>query len=302
MFRKLVPVLLLTSSLWAQNFVTVTASHIGNGGSGLLPSGVITFQATSTAQQPISYQVGGGGQQILLPTTCSVTNGAIIGSCLVANVILTQPQNFCFNVTVKNSSGQVVLGGRNSGYQCVQTATNNDWCTAGTCNLDTYVPNLPSTVLIINLPPPQLGSLGGIYAGNCASGLVVLGYNTSGNPNCGPGGGPGSAGYNSGSVSASIGSTNIASSTNFPTGQYLLNCDVVVTATGTSPTLAVTIGWTDISGTTRTKTCTTGVVTVSDNPITQTITSNGSAAITVTQTLAVSTATWQTTVALTRLQ
>jgi hypothetical protein len=111
-----------------------------------------------------------------------------------------------------------------------------------------------------------------------------------------------SIGYNSGSVSASIGSTNVASSANFPTGQYVLSCDVAVTAVGSSPTLAVTIGWTDITGTARTKTCTTGVVTVSDNPVTQTITSNGSAAITVTQTLAVSTATWWTTVGLTRIQ
>ena len=77
---------------------------------------------------------------------------------------------------------------------------------------------------------------------------------------------------------------------------------MVVTAVGSSPTLATTIGWTDISGTARTKTCTTGVVGVSDNPVSQTITSNGSAAITVTQTLAVSTATWQTTVAVNRLQ
>jgi hypothetical protein len=108
--------------------------------------------------------------------------------------------------------------------------------------------------------------------------------------------------YNSGSISASVGSTNIASSANFPTGQYRLDCDVVVTAVGATPTLATTVGWTDISGTARTKTCTTGVITVSDNPTSTTITSNGSAAITVTQTLAVSTATWQTTIGLTRLQ
>ena len=111
-----------------------------------------------------------------------------------------------------------------------------------------------------------------------------------------------SIGYNSGSISASVGSTNVATTANFPTGQYILSCDVAVTAVGSSPTLAVTIGWTDITGTARTKTCTTGVVTVSDNPVMQTITSNGSAAITVTQTLAVSTATWWTTVGLMRLQ
>jgi hypothetical protein len=112
-----------------------------------------------------------------------------------------------------------------------------------------------------------------------------------------------SIGYNSGSVSSSIGSTNVATSANFPTGQYILSCDVAVTAVGSSPTLAVTIGWTDITGASRTQTCTTGVqATTGDHPLTQTITSNGSAAITVTQTLAVSTATWWTTVGLTRIQ
>jgi hypothetical protein len=111
-----------------------------------------------------------------------------------------------------------------------------------------------------------------------------------------------SIGYNSGSISASVGSTNIASAANFPTGQYVLDCDVVVTAVGTSPTLAVTVGWTDISGTARTRLCVTGTVAISDNPTTQTISSNGSAAITITQTLAVSTATWQTLAALTRRQ
>lgn len=111
-----------------------------------------------------------------------------------------------------------------------------------------------------------------------------------------------SIGYNSGSVSASIGSTNVASSANFPTGQYHLDCDLIVTAVGSSPQILVTIGWTDIAGASKTATCHTGVVTTTDFPFSQTITSNGSAAITVTQTLSVSTATWQTMIGLTRLQ
>jgi hypothetical protein len=108
--------------------------------------------------------------------------------------------------------------------------------------------------------------------------------------------------YNSGSISASVGAVNVATAAMLPTGQYAVSCDVVVTAVGASPTLATTLGWTDISGTARTKTCTTGVVTVGDNPSVTTITSNGSAPLTITQTLAVSTATWQTTVGVTRLQ
>src|SRR5580692_8753886 len=33
-----------------------------------------------------------------------------------------------------------------------------------------------------------------------------------------------SVGYNSGSISASVGVTNVASAANFPTGQYILDC------------------------------------------------------------------------------
>jgi hypothetical protein len=187
LMRKLSLILLiLCPSLWAQNFVTVTAANIGTP---LLPSGTITFQAVGTKGQPISYQVGGGGQQILAPTVCPITNGAITGLCSVANVLLTQPQNFCFNTVVKSSNGQVILGGQRSGYQCVQPQPNAaPWCVAAVCNFDLYPPNLPSTVLIISMPLPQTLSLGGLFAGDCAPGTVAIGYNNTGHPDCGPGG------------------------------------------------------------------------------------------------------------------
>jgi hypothetical protein len=182
--KKLIWTLLLASA-FGQNYTTVTASNIQNGSSGLLPSGTITFQAVGTNQQPISYQVGGGGQQILAPTVCPVSNGAILGVCSVANVLLTQPQNVCFNVTVKNSAGQVVLGGTNSGYQCVQPVSNGGWCVAGTCNFDAYQPNLPSPVLVINMPYPSPFTLGGVFANTCNVGSVVLGIGANGYPVCG---------------------------------------------------------------------------------------------------------------------
>jgi hypothetical protein len=178
--------LLLLGSAWAQNFVSVTATNINPGN--LLPSGTIVFQAVGTNQQSISYQVGGGGQQILAPTICTITAGAIVPPCQVANVALTQPQNFCFMVTVKNAANAVVLGGKNSGYQCLQPTTNNAWCNAGVCDFDTYVPSTPSTVLVINMPLPTPLLPGGIIAGDCFVGSVVIGYNLLGEPDCGLGG------------------------------------------------------------------------------------------------------------------
>jgi hypothetical protein len=179
--------LLLLGSAWAQNFVSVTASNIAQGAT-KLPAGQIVFQAVGTNQQSLSYQAGGGGQQILAPTACPVLNGAIVNTCLVANVLFTQPQNICFQVTVFNSSGQKVLGGSNSGYQCVYPQTNSSWCTAGVCNFDTYVPISPSAVLLINLPLPSTLLPGGVYASSCSTGSVVLGINTLGQLVCGLGG------------------------------------------------------------------------------------------------------------------
>ena len=145
--------------------------------------------------------------------------------------------------------------------------------------------------------PTDVASTDVIYGDSTYHGPMVIPNNTQADP----------ISYSSGTYkvvgsSASITSTNIASSANFVSGGYILNCDVIVTAVGTSPTLAVTVNWTDISGTARSKTCTTGVIGVSDNPSSQFITSNGSAAITITQTLAVSTATWTTLANVVRVQ
>lgn len=169
-----------------QAFVPVSASGVHNGDSTLLPSGTIQWQAVDGTGNPISYQPGGGGQQILFPTVCAVSNGAITGSCLVANTALTNPANVCFMVTVKNGYNQTVLGGSlTSGYGCVQPATANSWCTAGACNFDQYVPNssgIPTAIL----PPPTALSLGGVFSETCTALNFVTGVDTSGNLTCAP--------------------------------------------------------------------------------------------------------------------
>jgi hypothetical protein len=185
--------LLLVSSAFAQNYLPMTAANITSGGSPL-SSGTIIFQATGTNGKTIAYQPGGGGQQVTAPTACNILNGAIVQPCLLSNVLLTNPPNLCFNTAVKNASGGVVLGGNaDSGYSCLQpvpNSTGSNWCVASTCDFDLYQPNLPSTILYINMPIPTLLTLGGVYSGDCAAGLVVIGIGviSPGKVDCGPGG------------------------------------------------------------------------------------------------------------------
>jgi hypothetical protein len=209
--RKLV-LLLLCSVAWAQNFIPVTAVNIGNGGPGLLPAGTATFQAVDATGHPISYRIGGGGQQVIFPTVCPVTQGALSPNCQVANTATTNPLNVCFLLTIKNTAGRVVLGGTvASGYGCLQPAPSNSWCAASSCNLDSYVPNIAG-IPTAKLPPPTAITLGGVFALNCAP-SVQVGVDTVGRPICGSGAGTGNvlgSGLTSGAPIVGAGGSNIA--------------------------------------------------------------------------------------------
>src|SRR5271155_5276310 len=126
--RKLLLLLLSLPAFAQANWINVTAANIHGGSNTLLPAGNITFTATDNTGAPISYQAGGGGQVVSYPTTCSIVNGTIALQCLVANVSVSNPSNFCYSVAITNSSNQLVLGGPSSGYTCVQPQTSNSWC------------------------------------------------------------------------------------------------------------------------------------------------------------------------------
>jgi hypothetical protein len=192
--------LLAAVSSFAQSpppFMTVTAANIHGTGNTLLTAGTLLFSPVSSGGVPISYQVGGGGSQISWPTVCTITTGAITGTCQVANVSVTNPSNICFSVAIKDSQNNVVLGGVTSGYTCVQPQTSNFWCTSGSCNFDQYVPNLPSAVTAL-MPPPTALSIGGIYSVTCVSPNYVTGYDTTGRPICSTPAGTGGTVNNSG--------------------------------------------------------------------------------------------------------
>jgi hypothetical protein len=198
--KKLLFILLLafSSLASAQNYVTVQSSNIHDSGNHLLSAGTITFQAVDSSGNPISYQAGGGGQVISWPIAYSITNGAFSGT--LANSANTNPINVCFSTTVKNINNQVVLGGsQTSGYQCVQTAVTNFWCTSATCNFDLYFPQNGGLPLV-PLPPPSPSSLGGIYSGSCTSPAFAQGYDTTGRAVCGT---PAGSGTITGIVTAS---------------------------------------------------------------------------------------------------
>ena len=181
--KRLLAFLLLSVAALAQNTVQVTASNIAYGSTPLV-SGTMLFQGVDASGSPIGYQLGGGGQQILYPVVCPITNGALAPNCYVANTAATNPLNVCMMVTVKDAFNSVVLGGTvASGYGCLQPAADNAWCSSGVCNFDQYIPNLVG-IPIAKIPYPTATSLGGVFAVPCPSGLVMTGVQTTGLPGC----------------------------------------------------------------------------------------------------------------------
>src|SRR5207248_11016515 len=111
---------------------------------------------------PISVNIGGGGQSLQRPFCSSVTNGSA-ASFTVPNPANTAPANISYRVTATDSStGQIVLR-----YTEVQF-------TGGTFNFDNYVPgfNLP-----VGISAPVLSDGSSTITGSCAG--------------CGSGGGGG---------------------------------------------------------------------------------------------------------------
>jgi hypothetical protein len=190
--KKLLAIALLLAAplAAAQNFLTVAGSNTYGYGNALLPSGSLIFTATDSHGAPISYQAGGGGQVVRYPTTCSITNGAVAAGCLIANVSVSNPANFCYAVQIVDAANTLVLGGPQSGYNCVQPQAINFWCSAGTCNFDQYIPNIP-TALTMLLPLPTAHSIGGVYAFTCGGGQVSNGILATGLSSCVPNGGGG---------------------------------------------------------------------------------------------------------------
>lgn len=125
----------------SQDFTTITAAQIKNGKGTLLTSGTLSFLGTDLQGNAVAYKLGGGGQVLMVGFTCSVVNGAIIGTCQTPNTATTNPSGICMKTAVRDSGGQLVIGG--PGYSCLQP-------TGASFNFDNYVPSTPPPAVILN--------------------------------------------------------------------------------------------------------------------------------------------------------
>lgn len=152
--KKLAWLVFMIGSFAAGQTVTVTASHLQNA-SGQLISGYIYLQPTLTSGQPTWYRAPGGGTVSSAAVPVAVTNGVL--SVTLPDTTQTYPANLCFTMTYPQ-------GSLATGYNCLQphaTAYNSsDWCQAGVCNLDNYLPG--------NQPLPTINAVSSINytAGN----------------------------------------------------------------------------------------------------------------------------------------
>src|SRR6185437_14350233 len=104
-FQILLRLLIATAGL-AQNLTTVTATNIQKAGVPLAV-GQLCFQATDLNDDPISFQIGGGGQEVNYPFCTKIAAGKI-GTFTVPNPALTAPANIAYRVTVSDSTRQVL--------------------------------------------------------------------------------------------------------------------------------------------------------------------------------------------------
>jgi hypothetical protein len=109
--KKLLPLVFVCLSIpvLAQNLATVSANNIADLAGNKLASGQLCFLATDQNDNPISFQVGGGGQ-VIRRTFCSTVTAGAAATFTVPNPATTSPSGIFYRVTVKDSSsGQEVL-------------------------------------------------------------------------------------------------------------------------------------------------------------------------------------------------
>lgn len=169
-------------------YVTVSGSHLTDFSGNLISNATITWAPVSNAGVPIPARINGAGQGIIRPVTATVTGGAF--TIMVADTMLTSPQNLCYAVTVTDkTTGDTLIS---TGYTCAQPAGSgvavtggSAWCTAatgsagGSCNFDSFVPNVAGQAIVQAGPTGPTGPAGaGFIAGlssDSNSGISVTG-------------------------------------------------------------------------------------------------------------------------------
>ncbi|HET9165112.1 MAG TPA: hypothetical protein VFP11_03880 [Candidatus Angelobacter sp.] len=170
MFKKLLLfsaiLCVLCGKGFSQNLTTVSASNITDINGAKLVAGQLCFLITDQQDNPISVQIGGGGQA-LKRGYCSPVSTGVVTSFTVPNPAATLPSGIYYRVTVKDSStGQEVL--RYTGVSF----------TGATFNFDNYAP-----VNLGSFAPLSGNSVSGNLAvsGNIAATGTVTGSNIPSN-------------------------------------------------------------------------------------------------------------------------
>jgi hypothetical protein len=150
-----------------QNLTTVSASNITDINGAKLATGQLCFLITDQQDNPISVEIGGGGQALKRGYCAPVATGAVTPTFTVPNPAATLPSGIYYRVTVKDSStGQEVL--RYTGVSF----------TGATFNFDNYAP-----VNLGSFAPLTGNSVSGNLAvsGNIAATGTVTGSNIPSN-------------------------------------------------------------------------------------------------------------------------
>jgi hypothetical protein len=107
-FSKAVVALLCSFGLTALSqaqMTSITASSIKMGAVPIA-AGRVTFTPVALNGQPISFVQGGGGLYSPKAFICTITNGAITGTCAIPDSALTIPAHILYAIQITNTASQ----------------------------------------------------------------------------------------------------------------------------------------------------------------------------------------------------
>jgi hypothetical protein len=94
-----------------------------------IPVGTVAFTPVNAMGIPIPFTTGGGGLNSPMAFSCTITSGAITGTCQVPDAALTIPANILYSIQIRNTASQQAFT-----LQSVPNVTGSTWA------LDEYAP------------------------------------------------------------------------------------------------------------------------------------------------------------------
>jgi hypothetical protein len=87
---------------------TITASSISMGGVPI-SAGTVTFTGVNTLGTPIAFSSGGGGLNGTVAFSCTISAGAITGTCTIPDSALTTPAHILYTIQVINTTSHTAF-------------------------------------------------------------------------------------------------------------------------------------------------------------------------------------------------